>query len=399
MRRILLVFLIPLLIAAVAGAENKVIAPEGSDLGLPFSAGILSDDFLFLSGAIGNQPGSTRVEGDTAAHVRQTLDNLEKVLKAAGMDFSRVVEANIYLSDLRLVTQEVRDIFLARFSEDRRPVLTTIEADIAIPDAVAEISMIAARPEVDLRRISPPGWPAAPPGYSWGILAGDTLFVAGTVSADPKTGETIPGDAGEQTARAMKNVGEILKAAGLGFGNVVSCRVYLPDTRDYAAMNEVYPTFFPAAPPARATVRARLIDPGWRIEVQCTAVRGDDRRAVLPEGAKPRKILSPAIQVGDRLFLSGMVGRGPDGFPPDVSKQTRIVLDRLAATLAAAGMSFRDVRDATVFLSDVRYYAAMNAVYSEMVGSPPPARATVGLQLMSPDALVEIQMTASKSGE
>jgi 2-iminobutanoate/2-iminopropanoate deaminase len=396
--------LIPILVfAASAGAQNadtlnRVVAPPGSDLGLPFSAGVLSGDFLFLSGAIGNQPGTTKVQGDAAAQLRQTLDNLGRVLAAAEMDFSRVVEANLYLSDLRFVDSTIQQIFVERFQADRRPALTTVQADIAIPGAVTEISMIAARPGVEIRRISPEGWPT-PPRYSWGLLAGDTVFVSGMASFDPKTGETVSGDARAQTARTMKNVGAVLEAAGLGFGNVVSCRVFLADTRDYGALNEVYPTFFPAAPPARATVRAHLIRPEWKVEVQCTAVKGRDRRAVLPPGAEPRPILSPAIHVGDRLFLSGMVGRGPDGFLPDVSAQTGIVLERLAATLAAAGMSFRDVRDATVFLSDIRYYAAMNEVYRQAVGSPPPARATVGLQLMSPDALVEIQMTASKPAE
>ena len=55
-----------------------------------------------------------------------------------------------------------------------------------------------------------------------------------------------------------------------------------------------------------------------------------------------------------------------------------------------------DVESATVFLTDIRHYQAMNAVYREVMPSPPPARATVGTQLMSPDALVEIQMVASK---
>ncbi len=386
------------LFTSTMSAQNQIVAPPGSDLGLPFSAGVLSGDFLLLSGAIGNKPGTVTVEGDATAQLRQTLNNLETVLAAAELDFSRVVEANIYLSDLRMVDSTMHEAFVGRFPSNHRPALTTVQADIAIINAITEISMIAARPGVEIRRITPDGWPT-PPRYSWGLMAGDTLFVSGMASFDPKTGDLVPGDAGAQTAQTMKNVGAVLKAAGLDFGDVVSCRVFLPDARDYGAMNEVYPTFFPDAPPARATVRALLINPEWKIEVQCTAVKSDDRRAVLPPGAEPRKILSPAIQVGDRLFLSGMVGRGPDGYPPGVSEQTEIVLERLAATLKAAGMSFRDVRDATVFLSDIRYYAAMNEVYARVVGSPPPARATVGLQLMSPSALVEIQMTAAKPAD
>ncbi len=66
----------------------------------------------------------------------------------------------------------------------------------------------------------------------------------------------------------------------------------------------------------------------------------------------------------------------------------------MSKTLAAAGLGFRDVETASAFLTDIRHYAAMNEIYRQVVGSPPPARATVGAPLMSPDALVEIQMTA-----
>ena len=76
-------------------------------------------------------------------------------------------------------------------------------------------------------------------------------------------------------------------------------------------------------------------------------------------------------------------------------QQTRVALERLRATLEAAGMDFGDVENATVYLSDIRYYQAMNEVYRELLPQPPPARATVGLQLMSSEAKVEISMVAS----
>ncbi len=68
-----------LLVLALTGpsaAERRVVAPPGTDLGLPFSPGILSDDSLFLSGAIGNRPGTVEVTGGAAAQTRRTLENL-----------------------------------------------------------------------------------------------------------------------------------------------------------------------------------------------------------------------------------------------------------------------------------------------------------------------------------
>lgn len=388
-----------LIAAAPAAAERQVVAPPGTGLGLPFSPGILSDDFLFLSGAIGNEPGTVNVSGDAAAQTRQTMENLGSVLKAAGMDFSRVVEANVFLSDSRHF-RAMGEVY-AQYLGKALPVRATVEADIAIPGSLTEISLVAARPGVEVRRISPEGWPATAKSFSWGILAGDTLFTAGMVSSDPATAKIVPGDAGTQTRQVMKNIGRVLEAAGMGFGDLVACSVFLADGRDYAAMNEAYGVAFAGvAPPARATVRARLMGPAFAVEIQCRGVRGGDRKVVAPEGyVASGRPFSPAIAAGERVFLSGMVGRGPDGYPAGVEAQTRVTLDRLKATLAAAGLGFGDVEMASVFLTDIRHYAAMNAVYREVVGSPPPARATVGSVLMSPDALVEIQMTARRAAE
>ncbi len=379
--------------APAATAEQRVIAPPGTDLGLPFSPGILSEDFLFLSGAIGNEPGTTAVVPGVAAQTRRTLENLRAVLDAAGMDFSRVVEANVFLSNASHF-QAMGEVY-AQYLGEALPVRATVEADIAIPGALTEISMVAARPGVEVRRISPEGWPATARAFSWGILAGDTLFTAGMISTDPATGKAVPGDVATQTRQVMSNVGAVLGAAGMSFGDVVSCAVYLADARDYAAMNEAYgKAFAGVSPPARATVRARLMGADLHIEIQCRAVRGG-RKVVAAPGYKPSgRPLSPAIQAGDRLFLSGMVGRGPDGYPAGVEAQTRVALERLRTTLDAAGLTFRDVEMASVFLTDIRHYPVMNSVYAEVVGSPPPARATVGSSLMSPEALVEIQMTA-----
>ncbi len=393
---LLAVLVLTACLAPAAAAERRVVAPPGARLGdLPFSPAILAGDFLFLSGALGNEPGTLEVPGDAAAQTRRTMANLGTLLEAAGMDFSRVVSTNVYLADSRHF-QAMNEVYVGYFPE-APPARATVEADIAIRDAQLEISMVAARPGVKVRPVTPQGWQSSP-AYSWAVEAGDTLYLAGLVSYDPAAGRPVPGDAAEQTARTLSNVGEVLGAAGMDPGDVVSCRVYLSDPRDYAAMNEAYGKFFSEAPPARATVRARLVDPVFKIEIQCIAVRGGERRVVAPAGetAGPRPF-SPAIGVGDRLFLSGMVGRKEGGFPPGVAAQTQVVCERLQAVLAAVEMDFTDVVNATVYLSDVRHYAAMNEVYRQCVPAAPPARATVGAPLMSPDALVEIAMTAQRS--
>ncbi len=390
-------FLTPLLalVGSPAQAQDpRVVAPPGSSLDLPFSPGILSDDFLFLSGAIPNQPGTLEIQGDVLAQTQRTLGNLDAVLQAAGLTAARIVDLQVYLRDLR--QQSAVDAVLAAHPPGLRAARTTVAADIAIPDAALEIAAIAARPGLLLEPLKPAGWPDPPAGLGWGVRAGDTVFISAQNGRHPISGQLAGTAVGPQTRQALENIGAVLQAAGRSYSDVVSCRVYLADARDFAAMNDVYRTFFPTAPPARATLRAGLPDPELKIAVACWAAHGGERQVVNPAGDVPgARPLSPAIRVGSRLFLSGMVARRADGYPAGVAAQTREVLAQLQATLAAAGMDFRDVESATVYLADVRFYAAMNEVYRELVPQPAPARATVGTQLMSPEALVEIAMVAS----
>ena len=390
-----LILTIPGLIVS-AEDHRQIVAPAGSDLGLPFSPAIWAGDFLLLSGALGNTPGTIDVPGDAVTQTKQTLANLETILKAADLDFSRVVSSDLYLAD-RSELREIATAYDAAFEGGVKPALATLEADIALRDAKVEIGMIAVRKGVEIKKITPRGWQAAP-NLSWGVMAGDSLYVAGMMANDPTTGRFVPGDAGSQTTRTMENLGAVLKAAGMDFEDLVRCRVFLADARDYGAMNDAYGAFFQGVtPPARATVRARLLPADAKIQVQCQAVRSaeGDRHVRRAAGEVPSgRPFSPSIETGGRLFLAGMVGRGPQGYPAGVEAQTRVTLDRLARTLEAAGLTFKDVASATVYLTDIRHYGAMNKIYAEVLGSVPPARATVGTALMSPDALVEIQMTA-----
>jgi 2-iminobutanoate/2-iminopropanoate deaminase len=394
-RTIALLLLTSLSLSPALATDKKIVAPEGSDLGLPFSPGVLAGDFLYLAGTIGNKPGTLEVPEGIEAQMRQAIANQESVLKAAGMDLSRVVSVNVYLSDARLFSA-MNDVYRTYFPKDP-PVRATVEADIAIPGALVELSMIAARPGVERKVIAPTGMQSPQLPYSWGIQVGSTLFIAGATARNPKTLEPGGKTVQEQTRNILQNVGLVLEAAGMSYQDVAHCRVFLDDARHFQGMNEVYRTFFPQAPPSRATVRADLMNPQFLAEIQCTAVKDPARRVVAPAGAGPSTIpLSPAIEAGGRLFVSGMLGRGPSGYSADVKEQTRLTLGNLKAALNAGSLDFKDVVEAMVYLSDIRHYPAMNEVYREVVGSPFPARATVGSELMAPEALVEIVMLATK---
>ena len=393
--RMFLSLVLAALAASPAGAlDKKIIAPAGMDVGLPFSPAVLSGDFLYLAGAIGNKPGTLEVPAGIEAQMKQAMENLAAVLKAADMDFSRVVSVNVYLSDARHFAK-MNDVYKTYFPKDP-PIRATVQADVAIPGALVELSMIAARPGVDRKVIKPEAMKSPELPYSWGIQVGSTLFVAGATARDPQTYQPVAGDVKVQTKRVLENIGLVLKSAGMDYKDVAHCKVFLDDARHFQDMNSVYRTFFPEAPPSRATVRGKLMNPDFLSEIQCTAVKDPARKVVSAEGApSSQSPLSPAIEAGGRLFLSGMLGRGPDGYG-DVKTQTRLTLQNLQKTLQAAGLDFDDVVDVLVYLADVRHYQQMNEVYKEMMPNPPPARATVGSELMAPDALVEIVMLATR---
>ena len=119
--------------------------------------------------------------------------------------------------------------------------------------------------------LSTPNAPAAIGPYSQGIRAGDFLFVSGQIPLDPATGTLIQGDIGEQTHRVLRNLAAILEAAGASFHHVVKTTVYLADMSEFAAMNEVYATYFPAPAPARATVQAARLPRDVRVEIDLIA--------------------------------------------------------------------------------------------------------------------------------
>jgi 2-iminobutanoate/2-iminopropanoate deaminase len=107
--------------------------------------------------------------------------------------------------------------------------------------------------------------------YSQAIVDGDLIFVAGQGCTNPVTGKLELGDARSETKRTFQNIAAILEAAGSSLDDVMKCNVYLRDINDFAAMNEVYATFFSAPFPARTTIQAGALPGGIAVEIECIA--------------------------------------------------------------------------------------------------------------------------------
>ncbi len=108
--------------------------------------------------------------------------------------------------------------------------------------------------------------------YSQAITAGNFIFTSGQVALDPATGNLVGEDVVTQTRQAFANMRAVLQAVGTDLDRVVKTTVFLIDMADFAAMNEVYATFFTGAPPARSTVAVAQLPKGACFEIECVAL-------------------------------------------------------------------------------------------------------------------------------
>jgi 2-iminobutanoate/2-iminopropanoate deaminase len=110
--------------------------------------------------------------------------------------------------------------------------------------------------------------------FSSAVRVGSMLYLSGQVGIQPGTRAVVPGGIGPETRQALENIKQVLAAAGSSMDRVVKCTVFLKDIADYAAMNQVYATFFPQDPPARSAVAGSGLALGARVEIECIALAG-----------------------------------------------------------------------------------------------------------------------------
>ncbi|SEQ51965.1 RidA family protein [Piscibacillus halophilus] len=115
--------------------------------------------------------------------------------------------------------------------------------------------------------------PAAIGPYSQAVEVGDLAFISGQIPLDPNSMEIVSDDVAKQTEQVMKNLGAILKEAGLDFQHLVKTTILLDSMADFATVNDVYASFLEEPYPARAAFEVSELPKGAKVEIEAVATK------------------------------------------------------------------------------------------------------------------------------
>jgi len=387
------------LIAGLAAQSGKQFVRPLPGQTPPYSLAVTAGGTIYVAGQLPTDDKGNVVTGDISVQAKQVFDNLRAILQQAGTSLDNAVSATVMLqnaSDFPALDQIYRQQF-----KGEPPARTTVIGTMVRPGALLEIQVTAVPNGVARRAILPASWMKPTSPYNYAIHAGDTLYMSGLVARNGKDNSQVQGDIGVQVKTIMDNAGEILKAAGMSYGDLVTGRVALRDMEKFAPMNEVYRGYWEKDRPAR--VSCQVSPPGtFDVEITFMAIKGSSPREVIippradgtPGQAGPN--FSPAIKVGNRLFISGGIGATAAN-AGDMKAQTTETLTRFGPALKAAGFDYKDVVASDVFITDVQKFNDMNDGYRPFFPTDPPVRATLGVgRLAGATALAEIMVTAVK---
>jgi reactive intermediate/imine deaminase len=349
------------------------------------------------------------------------LKNMARTFKAAGTSLDNVIKAQVFLMDLNDFNG-FDEVWKQHFKVP--PPRTTIgTTGLLVKDTLVEIDLIATQPDKPGKVIKS-GAPKPLANYSEAMQVGDLIFAAGQLASDFKTGVPASAKRGEnfpfygsdiqlQTEFVLENLKKTFETAGSSLDHVVKAQVFMTNLNDFAGFDQVWKRYFKVPPPRTTVGTSGLLVRETLVEIDLIGYvpRSGLKIEVIKSGApRPLANYSEAFTLGDFVFAAGQIAsdyktgvpteaRKHQNFPfygSDIKLQTGYVLNNLKQTFEAAGSSIDNVVKAQVFLTDLKNFAAFDEVWKEFFKVPPP-RTTVGTTgLLVKDALVEIDLIATR---
>ena len=123
--------------------------------------------------------------------------------------------------------------------------------------------------------VNAPDAPEAIGPYVHAVIASGLLFCSGQIPLDPRSGELVGASVADQAGRCLENLAAVCQAAGTTLGNAVKVTIYMTDISAFAAVNEVYASFFESSPPARVAVGVAALPRGAQVEMDAVVAVGD----------------------------------------------------------------------------------------------------------------------------
>ena len=223
---------------------------------------------------------------------------------------------------------------------------------------------------------------------------GEYLYVSG--QGAKKADGSIAVSADDQIRQCFANIKTIVELAGMTMEHVVMAQVYLTDAQNEDAMNVVWKEFFPTNPPARAIIGVAAL-PGTPVVVSVVVVKNLARKKRVAAAGDAASPFAPGILVGERLFLSGFLGRDSNTgkIPNDPAAQVELSMHHMRETLQAAGMDYSNLVFVNPYLTGKMPIDVMNKVYaSHFEFGNTPARATIRVNDLPNGASIEFSGVA-----
>jgi 2-iminobutanoate/2-iminopropanoate deaminase len=225
-------------------------------------------------------------------------------------------------------------------------------------------SLIAA---TDLKPVFPANAPKPIGPYTPGIDAGGYVYVSGQGARD--AANNLPVGIEAQTRQTMQNVQDILAAAGLTFEHVVWSQVFLANMKDHDAMNKVYASYFPKAPPARSVIAVTRMPGDTPVEIAVVAVKDSKQKNAISLGTT-REPVSNAVQVGNRTYVSGVLGLDAKRTVPTQPRaQMAALVAQMKAVLAKSGLELRHMAYAHVYVDAAMPMKVLSDLLTESLPS------------------------------